>query len=523
VDPALIQEQEALTMAQRPQRRGRGRAFRRIVASDRMDMSVTAAKSAVGQVQELWTQASEARASAEFLQTWHDLAMKRPDEVPVTERVKVPEKAPEDVRKILQTSYTPNAKSLVDQFSQQVRVEGLRLENEAKNSPAWSLFMRNRLGGRQVPLWKGVFTHGQAYGIALPGIGRLDGAKTAAMNLQSARRGTAFFRDDFDEWPEFYLDVDVVTNDDGTRENLIRFIDGERVHRMSCPEDDPERMRYIDNYVHGMELCPVQRFGLVSLDGEAPGEVAPYLSLLRRIDQDTADRLVLQRYLSWMVRTANGIKKPATPEEEAELEFYLSEGDVLVSNEVGSQFGVLQGQPMDSHIRAREADVKDLSATSQVPSYRMLGLSDNIGAEAIAAADASLKRKMDEYKAVLGEQMESFMRLGGYAADDADIAGDFTSRTHWAVTETIDLQSLSQSIQALNADDRGIPLEMLWRWVPGWTQADTEEAKRLREQKLAERQQELLLQAAMTGGGSGGNDTGNAPGGSAPRGAGAAR
>src|SRR5690606_3843351 len=147
----------------------------------------------------------------------------------------------------------------------------------------------------------------------------------------------------------------------------------------------------------------------------------------------------------------------------------------------------------------------------------------NIGAEAIAAADASLKRKMDEYKAVLGEQMESFMRLGGYAADDAGIAGDFTSRTHWAVTETIDLQSLSQSIQALNADDRGIPLEMLWRWVPGWTQADTEEAKRLREQKLAERQQELLLQAAMTGGGSGGNDTGNAPGGAAPRGAGSAR
>lgn len=501
--------------------RGRG-VFRRIIASDRMDMSVTAAKSAVGQVQELWDQAAKARDGAEFLSTWHDLPSKRPDEVPFGDRPTVPDKAPADVRKILETAHTPNAKSLVDQFSQQVRVEGLRLDDASGNAPAWELFNRNRLRGKQVPLWKASFTHGQAYGIALPGIGRLDGAKTAAMELQSARRGTAFFRDDFDEWPEFYIDVDTVTNSDGTRENVIRFLDDVRVHRMSCPEDSPDKMRYIDNYVHGMELTPVQRFGLVSLDGEAPGEVAPYLSLLRRIDQDTADRLVLQRYLSWMVRTASGIKKPKTKEEEIELEFYLSEGDVMVSDEVGSQFGVLQGQPMDSHIHAREADIRDLSATSQVPSYRMLGLSDNIGAEAIAAADASLKRKMDEYKSVFGEQMESFMRLGGYAADDPKIAGDFNSRVQWAVTETIDLQNLSQAISMLNAEDRGIPFEMLWRWVPGWSQADTMEAKRLRTAELARRQDEMIMQAALGGGGTGGNNPGNSAGRPASGGTGAA-
>lgn len=501
------------------QRRSRG-VRRRITASDRMDMSVTAAKSAVGQVQELWEQAAKARAGADFLSTWHDLPSKNPDDVPLAERPTVPDKAPADVRKILETAHTPNAKSLVDQFSQQIRVEGIRLEDASGNAPAWELFNRNRLRGRQVPLWKASFAHGQAYGIALPGIGRLDGAKTAAMDLQSARRGTAFFRDDFDEWPEFYIDVDLIVNSDGSRENLIRFIDDERVHRMSCPEDDPSKIAYIDNYVHGMELCPVQRFGLVSLDGEAPGEIAPYLSLLRRIDQDTADRLVLQRFLSWMVRTASGIKKPATKEEERELEFYLSEGDLLVSNEVGSQFGVLQGQPMDSHIAARNADIRDLAATSQVPSYRMLGLSDNIGAEAIAAADQSLKRKMDEYKSVFGEQMESFMRLGGYAADNPAIASDFNSRIQWAVTETIDLQNLSQAISMLNAEDRGIPFEMLWRWVPGWSQSDTVEAKRLREVELARKQEQALIEAAM-GGGTGGNNTGNPAGRPAPSGSGA--
>lgn len=504
-------------MAQR--RRG---VFRRIISSDRMDMSVAASKGAVGRVQEVWEQGAKARAAAEFLQTWHDMPSKRPEDVPLAERPTVPDKAPADVRKILETAHTPNAKSLVDQFSQQMRATSIRLDDASKNAPAWELFNRNRLRGKQVPLWKAMHTHGQAYGIALPGVGRLDGAKTAAMNLQSARRGTAFFRDDFDEWPEFYLDVDIITNQDGSRENVIRFIDDERVHRMSCPEDDPEKIAYIDSYEHKMELCPVQRFGLVSLDGEAPGEIAPYLSNLRRIDQDTADRLVLQRFLSWMVRTASGIKRPSTPEEEAELEFYLGEGDLLVSNEVGSQFGVLQGQPMDSHIAAKASDIKDLSATSQVPSYRMLGLSDNIGAEAIAAADASLKRKMDEYKEVCGEQMESFMRLGGYAADDPAIAGDFTSRIQWAVTETIDLQNLSQAIQMLNSEDRGIPFEMLWRWVPGWSQSDTQEAKRLRDEELRKRAERELTQAALTGGGAGGNNSGNPAGGKAPSRAGAA-
>lgn len=505
-------------MAQR--RRG---VFRRLIMTDNsMDVSVTASKSAVGQVQELWEQAAKARAAAEFLQEWHDMPMKDPDEVRPAERPTVPNKAPDDVRKILETALSPTAKSLVDQFSQQVRVEGIRLENQALNAPAWSLFRRNRLGGKQVALWKGAFTHGQAYGIALPGVGRLDGENTAALSLQSARRGTGFFRDDFDEFPEFYMDVEVITNSDGSQEDLVRFIDDTRVHRMSCPHDDPERMRYIDNYEHRMEVCPVQRFGQISLDGEAPGEVAPYLSLLRRIDQDTADRLVLQRFLSWMVRTATGIKRPVSDEEQRELEFYLSQGDILTSDEVGSSFGVLQGQPMDGHISARAADVQDLASASQVPAYRMLGLSDNIGAEAIAAADASLKRKMDEYKAVFGEQMESFLRLGGHAAGDRTISRDFDSRIQWAVTESIDIQSLSQAIAGLNAEDRGIPFEMLWRWVPGWSQSDTEEAKRIREQIQEEKRAQALLDTVLSGGGQGGNNTGNRSGSTAPSGAGAA-
>jgi len=321
--------------------------------------------------------------------------------------------------------------------------------------------------------------------------------------------------------------VDVLENDEGPDDYLIHFYDDSHIHRMTASVDEPDKIRYIDNEIHGMQITPIQRFGLLNLDGEAPGEVAPYLSLLRRIDQDTADRLMLQRFLSWMVRTATGIDKPTSEEEEEALEYMLGVGDIMSAVSPAAKFGVLQGQPMDGHISAREADIRDLASTSQVPAYRMLGLSDNIGAEAIAAADASLKRKMDEYKAVLGEQFEAYMRLGGHAAGNKAIAEDFSSRAQFAVTESIDIQSLSQAITALNADDRGIPFEMLWKWIPQWTQNDTLEAKRLREILLKEKEERELVQAMTAavgaGGGQGGNNSGNSSGRPAPSGAGSAR
>lgn len=488
-------------MARRPRRR--------LLFTDRAERSVAVATGAVGIAQELWIPAEKMRARAEILQTWHDLAMKDPEEVGQDFSPTLPDKAPTDIRQVAQTAITPHAKSLVDQFSQQCRIEGIRLEDEANNSPAWELFNRNRMGGKQVPLFKSQFLHGQAFGIALPGEGRMDKAKTGKLSLKSARRMTAFYRDDFDEWPEYAIDVDLVKVKDGPDENFIRLYDDVYVHTLSCKDGDPDSMKYITNEIHGMEITPIQRFGLITLDGEAAGEVEPYISLLRRIDQDTADRLVLQRFLSWMVRTATGVEKPATDAEEELLEEYLSVGDLLMNASPDAKFGVLQGQPMDGHISAREADMRDLASTSQVPSYRMLGLSDNIGAEAIAAADASLKRKMDEYKAVLGEQMESFMRLGGHAAGNKEISGDFTSRIQWAVTENIDIQSLSQALHQFNAEDRGIPFDMLWRYIPGWSQSDTKEAVKKRQEIQEAREAAELLASAMSGGTGSGNNTAN--------------
>jgi hypothetical protein len=497
-------------------RRGKSKVSR-IIASARLDMSVTQTSNTVSQVKELWESAEKDRRTAARRQDFADLEELTPDQKPT-----MPRKALADMTKIADTALTPNAKGIIDQFSQQMRVEGIRMKESEQNAPAWQLFTRNRLASKQVSLYKSMFAQGLAYGLVLPAVGRLDGAATAAFDLRSARRATAFYRDDFDEFPEVFLDVDRIVNSDGTAENIITFVDDAYIHRLSCPEGDIDKLAYIDNTEHAMGICPVQRFGYMDLDGNARGEVEPYLPLLQRIDQDTSDRLVLQRFSSWMMRWATGVEQPDSPEQKAALEAYLAVGDLLMNESPEAKFGQLQATPMDGHIRAREADIRDLSAVSQVPSYRMLGLADNIGAEAIAAADASLKRKMDEYKTIVGEQMESMLRLGGYAMGNSDIANDFDSRVVWGKTDAIDFQSLAQGITTLYANGEGIPMEMMWERLDGWSQQDTEEAKRLREAIKEAKQAEAMLLAAMGGGEQGGGDAANEAGGRAQAGAGQA-
>src|SRR5690606_661356 len=181
--PPPEQPEEGVDMA----RRKRG-VRNRLIHSDRLERSVTQANGAVGVVKSLWEPAEKMRARAEILQTWHDLAMRDPEELDDGFLPTLPDKAPSDVRKVSETSITPNAKSLIDQFSQQLRIEGIRLADAAENAPAWEIFERNGMGGKQVPLWKSQFLHGQAFAVALPAVGRLDGKKTAAFQLKSARR-----------------------------------------------------------------------------------------------------------------------------------------------------------------------------------------------------------------------------------------------------------------------------------------------------------------------------------------------
>ena len=471
----------------------------RIIATQRMDMSRTASRSALGQVKELWGVAQDARETAQWLQSWHDLTMRNPRDLPL-----LPANATVDDRRLRELSKTPWGRTIVRTTAQGLVIDGFRLKDDRAESPAQRVWQQNALDARQQPLVHGMLTHGYAYNVILPAVGRLDGKPTALIRGKSALRMTAFYRDDFDEYPEFAIEVDtIVTND--KEELFVTFYDDTHVHRMSCSKGDGSDMTYIDNFAHGMGVTPIVRYADIDLEGNAVGEIEPYIPIFRRLDQGTCDRLIVQRKGAFVTRTATGIKPGSTDEESDEIALQLEVGDLLVSDEPTSRFGHIPATPLDGYVQTHDVDLKELGATSQTPEYRLTGLGDNLGAEGIAAATEALEAKRRSYKRIVGEAHEMSMRLAGHAMGDEAIASDYESRSHWVVEPKGSLQSLAQALGTM-VRMTGMPPEMTWDMWPEWTREDT---LRALDQIEAEKARQALL-AAM--GGENGNDGAAGPG-----------
>lgn len=467
---------------------------RRIIASQ-SERSVVKASTVVEQVKEIWDIAQAARDDAERLQGWHDLVLDKRD-LPA-----IPDDAPPDFKKIRETSPSPWGRLIVNTTSQMLAVDDFRLRGTRDSSPAFEVWGRNGLDAKQIPLHNGALTHGLAYNLILPAVGRRDGEVTAMIRGKSALRTTAFYRDDFDEYPEFALEVPHRENDAllWQGDQLITFYDDEAVHYLSIRDKSVDSITYIEGRSHGMGICPLVRFACTDLEGHSAGEIDPFITLFKRIDQDTNDRLVVQRYGAFVVRTIAGLDKPDTDALQRAARIALGFGDLLVAPDEKTKFGHIPGTPLDGYIAAREADIRDLGGLSQTPSYRLLGLSDNVGAEGIKAADASLDRKIDQIKRSFGQAHEMSMRLAGVAMNDESIADDYTSSAHWAVIDPGSLQSLSQALGGF-AEQLEIPPELLWDRIPDWTRDDTERAIALRQQREDEAlAREMMLQGGDDG------------------------
>lgn len=467
------------------------RRSRLLISSRRPDASVTTKRSVVEQVKELFPIWLANRKAMQVIDAWARC------ELDETMMPVMPDSATDEFKRIRDTAPTPFGRLIVQAASQNLIADDIRMTENDISAPAFELWQRNGLDHKQVAVHESALTYGQAYEVVLPAVGRLDGVKTASIRGTSALKGLGFYRDDWDEYPEFFLEGEQQSDEDGTRRWRLTFYDEDAVHQLTCLWDGSD-MAYIDGDAHPMGLTPVVRYtNTMDLDGRVVGEIAPFITLFARIDQDTQDRLVVQRYGAWAVRTVAGMKEPATDEQKRAARIALGVGDLLVSDNVDTKFGSLPPTPMQGHIAAHDADVRDLAAVSQTPSYHLLGLSDNVGAEGLAAAEAAHMRKLDMRKLSFGKSREDSLRLAGYAAGNAEIANDFKARTHWKNTRTDSFQSLAQALGTL-AQQLEVPPEMLWSRIPDWTQMDTEEAKKLIEKMRQQAQLDAEIETART-------------------------
>jgi hypothetical protein len=108
----------------------------------------------------------------------------------------------------------------------------------------------------------------------------------------------------------------------------------------------------------------------------------------------------------------------------------------------------------------------------------MLGLSSNLQAESLAAAEAGLQRKSREHRISWGESHEQLYRLDGQIKGDRAQAEAFEAESRWRDTESRSMEQAAMSLGML-ATNLKVPVEMLWERIPGWSDGDVKRAMRL--------------------------------------------
>lgn len=388
----------------------------------------------------------------------------------------------QEYRELQARSITPWLSLVVTSVAQALYVNGYRAADSGPDDPAplgWRMFQANGMDGRQSAIYRAALGYGYAYGKSLPGTDPLTREKMPAMRGVSPRRMLAFYQDPAeDDTPQMAIQVDLRPG----RMLRIRVYDDQWIYHLSGSLDS-DKLEYVTAERHSVGVCPIVRFSnMLDLEGRCDGEVEPYISTAGRIDQTTFDRLVVQRFSSWIVRTIAGMNltdtADATGETPQASKLRLKVEDILVAEDNDTKFGSLPASDLHGFIEAHEADVKALAAVTQTPAHELLGTMANLSAEALAAARASLTAKVTERQHSFGESWEQWLRLGSAIAGDTAGAADFSSQVRWEETE---IRSLAQAADALGklAQMLNVPDEILWEKIPGFTQQDVERARKL--------------------------------------------
>lgn len=395
-----------------------------------------------------------------------------------------PKHATNEYKELAARSQAPWGDLIVGSVAQTLFVEGYRTPTGEGDLAAWLIWQANGFDARQIAIHRAALTYGLAYATCIPGRG-LTGASMPKMRGVSPREMIAVYDDVADdEWPVYALKV--AKRRSGWKLTLM----DDQEFREYTVEHLGDKLPEPVVQTHGVGVTPVVRYAnRFDLEGRSAGEVEPFINVLGRIDQTTFDRLVVQRFASWIVRTIAGMSvaesvgstvgadSTLTDAEKAQtVKMRLAVEDMLIAEDPDTKFGHLPASPLDGFIEAHDADLRVLAAVSQSPAHELLGTMANLSAEALAAARASQTAKSDERKHEFGESHEQLLRLASFVAGDPDGAQEFAAEVRWKDTE---IRSMAQAADALGkmAQMLHVPVELLWEKIPGWTAQDVERAK----------------------------------------------
>lgn len=425
-------------------------------------------------VAELWPQFRKERERLDRIDRWWRWDHENPHQ---------PRQATREYRELVNRAQTPYLSLVVAAVVQGLYVDGYKAAEDTDNKESWQWWQANGQDAKQSPLHEAAVAYGLSYSTVLPGENYL-GDPMPVMTNWSPRNMIAFYEDPAnDEWPTLTLAAKP-TKVNGSAGWNVWLLDDEERHRLTA-EGNGSAFAWKDVEVHDLGVTPVIRYvNRLDLEGRAVGEVEPYIAVAGRIDQTTFDRLVVQRFASWVVRTIAGMSlsetMATTGESAAGAKQRLKVEDILVAEDTDTKFGSLPASPLDGFNESKAEDVRDLAAVSQTAPHNLLGQMVNLSAEALAAADSSATRKRVRTQQSLGESHEQRLRLAAHVMGDKDGARDIEAQVRWRDTES---RSLAQAADAWGklVTMLGFPAELAWEKIPGLTQQDIAEAKKLVE------------------------------------------
>lgn len=358
--------------------------------------------------------------------------------------------------------------------------EGLIVDGygDATDSDLWSLaWQDNGMDARQHALHRAAGTLGYSYLITLPA----DEPGRVWMRPAPATSVFVTFEDEADEFPQYA--VREVKSPKAGGPGRWELYDNEARYLLTGKLGSAS----VEILEHGVDVCPVteMRWSL-DLLGTPMGEVEPNISVQDRIIDATFMLQMVCKYGGFPQRWIAGIN-PGEPLRDDEgnplldndgnpimptIKAYIDH--IIMGVDPDTKFGQFSAADARQYIEALEAHIRHLASTTQTPPHYLLGSLVNLSAEALAAAESGLQRKIREKREVLGEGYEQAFRLAALILGDEAAANDTSSQVHW---QDVESRSLAQVADALlKLGQLGVPPKMLFQMIPGWTQSDAEDA-----------------------------------------------
>lgn len=414
-------------------------------------------------------------------------------------RIYVPRSASAEYKDLVDQSRINIMPLVVTTVAQNLFSDGYRAHLESVNAPAWQVWQDNRMDARQSGIYRSALTYGASYATALPG--KVNGRSSAVITPYSPRALTAVYEDPInDEWPVYALISDT-TLEKGKRIRRLRLLDETHSYQLRGSEDE-KTVTFVDAKAHGLGVTPVVRwlneFG--DIDDGSQGEVEPLMPLQDQLQQTTFGLLMAQHYAAFRQRWATGMAIAEDEQGNAVEPFNAAVNRVWQNTSPDGKFGDFAETDLSGYLNSRKSTLAITSAIAQVPPHALLvsdGIS-NLSAEALAAIEAGLQRKVGERKTSFGESNEQLLRLAGKAAG-IDGAWDETSaQVVWRDTESRSLAQVADAYGKI-AQMLGMPVEILWERLPGFTQQDIERARELLQANNSVAALERMLNAESGG------------------------